>query len=228
VTRWVLASSNAGKLREFAHALAPILTPRQIDLVAQSSLGVVSADEPFDTFRENALAKAIHASRETGLPALADDSGVSVACLGGRPGVRSARYWDDFCSQAPRDLVERLSELPTDEANLQWLLHEVRMAKAGAYLDQEPPESFWNAAYVATIAFVRGPNDASPIVVSGDWPGRIVLEARGSGGFGYDPIFFDRHFGRTAAELTLGEKQSVSHRGQALLKLLQELSIADV
>lgn len=225
MSRWVLASSNAGKLREFQHALAPVLKPHGIELLAQSDLGVSIADEPFDTFEENALAKARHASAQTGLPALADDSGICVDALDGRPGVRSARYWADHMQYAPPDLVRDLSAMTTDAANLAWLLHEIESVKQRCYEKSQPPESFWNAAYVAAIAFVNGPNDPSPIVVTGRWQGRVITEQRGSGGFGYDPIFFDRGFSKTAAELTLAEKQSVSHRGRALAELLKSLAM---
>jgi XTP/dITP diphosphohydrolase len=220
---WVLATSNAGKLREFTHALAPVLHARQMELVAQSTLGVESAPEPHHTFEENALAKAMHASRSTGLPALADDSGICVDALGGRPGVRSARYWEDDCGHAPRELQAALSNKPIDEANLEWLLHQIAAEKNTLCPNAAPPDSFWAASYVAAIAFVRGPEDPSPIVVTGRWQGRILMERRGDGGFGYDPIFFDPQFGKTAAEMSLSEKQSVSHRGRALQQLLASL-----
>lgn len=228
MTRWVLASSNAGKLREFAHALAPVFDSHQIQLVSQSDLGVASADEPFDSFEENALAKARHASAQTGLPALADDSGICVDSLGGRPGVRSARYWVDHAHLATPEIAKSLSAMTTDAANLAWLLHELQTARQIQYPRDEPPESFWNAAYVAAIAFVAGPDDAHPIVVTGRWQGRIVTDPRGNGGFGYDPIFFDREFGKTAAEMTLAEKQSVSHRGRALSALLKALALTSL
>lgn len=228
MTRWVLASSNAGKLREFAHALAPIFDSHQIELVSQADLGVSSADEPFDSFEENALAKARHASEQTGLAALADDSGICVDSLGGRPGVRSARYWADHAHLAAPEIAKSLSAMNADAANLAWLLHQVQTARQHQYPQATPPESFWNAAYVAAIAFVAGPDDANPIVVTGRWQGRIVTEPRGTGGFGYDPIFFDREFAKTAAEMTLAEKQSVSHRGRALNALLKALALSSI
>lgn len=228
VSRWVLATSNAGKLREFTHALSPVLQAHQIELLAQSDLGVSSAEEPFDTFEDNALAKARHASAHTGLPALADDSGICVAALDGRPGVRSARYWADHVNHAPAKIAQELSKQSTDQANLSWLLHEINTVKQSRYRQSVPPESFWNAAYVASIAFVTGPDDRHPIVVTGRWDGRIVMEPQGDGGFGYDPIFFDRDYGRTAAQLTIEEKQAVSHRGRALAELLKALAIASL
>lgn len=220
MTTWVLATSNTGKLREFTHALAPVLQAQKIELLAQSTFGVESAPEPHDTFEENALAKAMHASRSTGLPALADDSGICVDALGGRPGVRSARYWEDDYQRAPIDVKTRLSSKSVDDANLEWLLHQIASEKNARFPNTTPPDSFWNAAYVASIAFVRGPADQNPLIVTGRWPGRIVMERRGDGGFGYDPIFFDPQCGKTAAEMSLSEKQSVSHRGRALQQLL--------
>jgi XTP/dITP diphosphohydrolase len=223
VTTWVLATSNTGKLLEFTHALAPVLEAQKIELVAQSTFGVESAPEPHHTFEENALAKAMHASRSTGLSALADDSGICVEALGGRPGVRSARYWEDDCERAPGDVRAALLSKFVDEANLEWLLYEMDSEKNARFPNTTPPDSFWNAAYVASIAFVHGPDDHSPIIVTGRWPGRIVMERRGDGGFGYDPIFFDPQFGKTAAEMSLSEKQSVSHRGRAVQQLLKLL-----
>ncbi len=229
--RWVLASSNAGKLKEFSHALAPVLTQGNITLLNQSDLGVVSAEEPFLTFEENALTKAQHASRATGLPALADDSGITVAALADRPGVRSARYWPDAIAAMEPAAVksrDRLSALSTDEANLIWLLEELSRAGEQHYPGQEPPDAFYAAAFHAAIAFVRSADDPNPIIVRGIWPGRVVLQPRGDHGFGYDPIFLDVDMGLTAAEMTIAQKQSVSHRGRALRALLERLRQAQV
>lgn len=229
--RWVLASSNAGKLKEFSHALAPVLTKGSITLLNQSDLGVVSAEEPFLTFEENALTKAQHASRETGLPALADDSGITVASLADKPGVRSARYWPDAIAAmepAAVNFRDRLSVLSTDEANLLWLLEELSRVAAQRYPGGTPPETFYDAAFHAAIAFVRSADDPDPIVVRGIWPGRVVLAPRGDHGFGYDPIFLDLDMGLTAAEMTIAQKQSVSHRGRALRALLERLRQAQV
>jgi XTP/dITP diphosphohydrolase len=215
MSQWVLASSNQGKLKEFQHALGPLLTVQGITLVNQSALGVEPAEEPFETFEDNALTKARHASAKTGLPALADDSGVSVDALGGLPGVRSARFWSDARTSAdyPAELLQQLDALPTDSANLMWLLHR---------MDQQSNRS---AAFCAAIAFVRAADDPHPIIVKGVWPGQILQSPRGQAGFGYDPIFFDPLMQLTAAEMTLEQKQSVGHRGQALRKLLQALAL---
>jgi len=221
MTRWVLASSNAGKLVEFQHALAPVLQQWNLELIKQSDLGVCSPEEPFETFEENALVKARHASRITGLPALADDSGVCVMRLGGSPGVRSARYWRDALRLSPRAQAhaEAFRSLSVDEANLKWLLSEIRHHHAS----EEWLES--DAEYRAAIAFVRQHEDTRPIVVTGVWPGKIIPIPRGLGGFGYDPVFLDPTVGLTAAEMTVAQKQSLSHRGRALRQLLDALAL---
>lgn len=254
MNRWVLASSNPGKLKEFQHALAPVLAARGVALVNQSELGIPSAEEPHETFEENALAKARHASAASGSPAFADDSGISVASLNGAPGVRSARYWPDMLSLlltadferrsaehiknpgassesaagSRPHLLERiaaakptLETMTTDEANLRWLLLEMRHARDTRFPNAEPPESFWNCAFHAAIAFVRSATDPTPAIVTGVWEARIITEPRGEGGFGYDPIFFDRELKMTAAQMSVEQKQTVSHRGKALRKLLQ-------
>ena len=234
MNRWVLASSNAGKLKEFQHALAPVLTARGLALVNQTELGIPSAEEPHDTFEKNALAKAQHASALSGLPAFADDSGIGVAALNGAPGVRSARYWPDALALLARadatqdqGLLERIARakprlegLSTDEANLQWLLSELEHTKLIRFPDCTPPESFWDCAFYAAIAFVQSANDPDPVIVTGVWNARVITTPRGERGFGYDPIFFDRELGMTAAEMTIAQKQSVSHRGKALRELL--------
>jgi guanylate kinase len=193
--RTVLASGNAGKLRE----LAAILRPLGLTLTAQSALGIDSPPETGATFLENALIKARHAARKSGLPALADDSGIEVDALEGRPGVRSARFAGEGASDAD---------------NLQKLLAELH----------DVPMEFRQARYHCVIAFVRRHDDQHPIVAHGTWEGRIALEPRGSGGFGYDPIFLPaclpeplgRREALTAAELDPAVKNEVSHRAQAL------------
>jgi XTP/dITP diphosphohydrolase len=234
MNRWVLASSNAGKLKEFQHALEPVLAARGLTLVNQSELGIPSAEEPHDTFEENALAKARHASAASGSPAFADDSGICVAALNGAPGVRSARYWPDMLyvlnesRQEDSPLAKRiaaakpaLENLTTDEANLRWLLLEMKHVQDMRFPNTEPPESFWDCAFHAAIAFVRSADDPVPVIVKGVWNARIIPEPRGGAGFGYDPIFFDRDLKMTAAEMTVAQKQAVSHRGKALRSLLQ-------
>lgn len=214
--RWVLASSNAGKLREFTHALAPRLGAQGIALINQSELGISGADEPHDSFEENALAKARHASHASGLPALADDSGLSVDGLDGAPGVRSARFWMDAkaAGQADAKTILLLSRLSTDEANLRWLIMRLKAIDAFA-MNQTA------AHYCAAIAFVRSADDPNPIVAMGRWHGRIIESPCGSNGFGYDPVFFDPQMHCTAAEMSIAQKQSVGHRGKALRALLE-------
>lgn len=196
----VLASNNQGKLKEFSAALNAV----GIEMVAQGALGVTEAKEPYNTFIENALAKARHASAITGLPALADDSGISVPALNGEPGVHSARY---------ADLADGTK---SDSANNQKLIHELA--------DKVSKKAF----YVAVLVFVRNPDDPRPIVVEGTWQGEIIDQARGSNGFGYDPHFYLRDLDKTAAELSLDEKNSMSHRAKALVKLVQALRDEDL
>ncbi|MGM0569761.1 RdgB/HAM1 family non-canonical purine NTP pyrophosphatase [Marinobacter sp.] len=190
----VLASNNQGKLRELGELLAPLgLQP-----VAQGELGVGEAEEPAVTFVENALIKARHAALETGLPALADDSGLAVDALGGQPGVRSARYAGAGAS---------------DEDNVQALLAALR----------EVPEADRSAQFHCVLVYLRHAEDPTPVICHGRWPGRILEHPRGKGGFGYDPVFFAPEFGCSAAELTREQKSSVSHRGRALRLLVEQL-----
>jgi XTP/dITP diphosphohydrolase len=190
--RLVLASNNAGKLREFAEILAPL----GIDLHPQGEFNVPEAEEPHATFVENALAKARHAARLTGLPALADDSGVCANALGGAPGVRSARY---------------AGEPKSDARN-----NEKLVADLALHADK-------SAYYYCVLVYVRHADDPQPIIADGRWDGEIVAEARGQGGFGYDPHFWLPHMGKSVAELTPDEKNHISHRGQALRALVQKL-----
>ena len=193
--RVVLASANPGKLRE----LAALLAPAGVELVPQSTLGIESAEETGSTFRENALLKARHAARAARLPALADDSGIEVDALGGRPGVRSARYAGDGAS---------------DAANLALLLQEL----AGV------PAQRRTARYQCVVAWVESADDPAPLLGTGTWEGRIAPTPRGSGGFGYDPAFIPAGDTRTAAELPAQEKNLVSHRAQALRALVAALA----
>jgi len=192
--RVVLASGNSGKLRELGSLLAPF----GFDLVAQSALGVETPAETGQTFAENALLKARYAAAATHLPALADDSGIEVDALGGRPGIYSARYAGEGAS---------------DQANLRKMLDEMR----------DVPAPRRTARYQCVIAFVETAADSAPILASGTWEGTLISAPRGLGGFGYDPIFVPRGFDRTAAELDPGEKNSLSHRGQALRALVAQL-----
>jgi XTP/dITP diphosphohydrolase len=186
--RLVIASSNPGKLRE----IGQILTPLGIEALPQSAFGVPEADEPHGTFIENALAKARHAAGLTGLPALADDSGICVDALGGAPGVHSARYAGE-----PR----------SDERNNAKLLEML-----GERRDRQ-------AHYYCVIVVMRYAQDPQPLIAEGLWPGEILRAPRGSGGFGYDPLFLDPVFGQTGAELVPARKNLMSHRGKALALL---------
>ncbi|MBW7901329.1 MAG: RdgB/HAM1 family non-canonical purine NTP pyrophosphatase [Rhodocyclaceae bacterium] len=197
MTRLVLASNNAKKLKE----LDAILAPLGWELIPQGALGVPEAEEPHVTFVENALAKARHAAQATGLPALADDSGLCVAALGGAPGVQSARY-----AQTPA------GEPKSDARN-----NEKLLAALAPHADR-------SAHFVSVIVFVRHADDPQPLIAEGEWHGKIVGELRGEGGFGYDPLFFVPEFGKTAAELDAATKNAVSHRARALESLLARLS----
>ncbi|MCC2595638.1 RdgB/HAM1 family non-canonical purine NTP pyrophosphatase [Pusillimonas sp. MFBS29] len=191
----VLASNNAGKLKEFSS----ILAQAGITMVAQGELGVSEAEEPHVTFVENALAKARHASRHTGLPALADDSGLCVAALDGAPGVYSAR----FAMMAGGE--------KSDAANNRHLV-----AQLADHDDR-------SACYVAVLAYVRSADDPMPLIAQGVWPGQIVDQPQGANGFGYDPHFYLPELGKTAAELEPAQKNSQSHRARALRILLQAM-----
>ena len=237
-TTWVLASSNPGKLKEFEQALSPVLQSRGIELINQSSLGIDPAEEPYDSFEENALAKARHASRAAGYPALADDSGIVVPLLGGAPGVRSARFFADAAADhnlENRTQIAALTSqgLSTDALNLQWLLHCVTRETAARQQQWIDPSLAAagrtdvitiHATFYAAIAFVRSADDADPIVVHGQWDGALLPHPRGQQGFGYDPVFFDLQLKMSAAEMTIEQKRQVSHRGRALGALLQRLA----
>lgn len=188
----VIATGNQGKLREIQHILAPL----QIEIIPQTVLNVPDCAEPFCTFIENALAKARHACKHTGLPALADDSGLCVDALQGAPGVLSARY---------------AGESKSDENNNQKLLQVMQN------------ESNRHAHFYCVMVLVRHEHDPEPIIAEGQWAGEILHEFRGTDGFGYDPLFLDDKTGKTVAELPLEIKSRISHRGHAMAKLLQKL-----
>jgi len=198
ICRVVLASGNPGKIREIARILAEL----HIEVVAQSELDIESAEETGDTFVANALLKARFAAAQSGLPAIADDSGIVVDALDGRPGVRSARYAGDNAS---------------DDENLDRLLREM----------EGIPAERRGAAFhcAAVLAF---PDDAhEPLVAEGIWRGTLLHERRGAGGFGYDPVFLDEASGRTGAEMSREEKNAVSHRGKAFRQLRDLLERAE-
>jgi XTP/dITP diphosphohydrolase len=192
MNKLVIASNNAGKLREFQHMLAPL----GIEVLTQSQLGISEAEEPHCTFIENALAKARHVSRLSGLPALADDSGICVDALGGSPGVLSARY---------------AGEPKSDCRNNDKLLQTLQ-----GVTDRR-------AHYYCVLVLVRHADDPQPLIAEGEWHGEIAQEERGEGGFGYDPMFWLPEFGKMSAELSHDEKAQVSHRAKALKILLQRL-----
>nr|WP_314860596.1 RdgB/HAM1 family non-canonical purine NTP pyrophosphatase [uncultured Undibacterium sp.] len=188
----VLASNNAGKLKEFRQILAPL----EIELIAQASLDIPDAPEPFFTFVENALAKARHAAHLSGLPAIADDSGICVNALCGAPGVYSARY---------------AGEPKSDQRNNQKLVEALQEAEDRS------------AYYYCVLVYVRSEHDPQPVIADGRWSGQIIDVARGSEGFGYDPYFYLPEFQQTVAELNAEQKNALSHRAQALQELLKKL-----
>jgi XTP/dITP diphosphohydrolase len=190
----VLASNNPGKLGEIRALLAPLA----LEIVSQAELGIAEAEEPHATFLENALVKARHASGLSGLPALADDSGLCVDALGGQPGVQSAYFAGTAGSREERDARNNrrlLADLSSDRA----------------------------AYYYCVMVMVRRFDDPRPLVAEGLWRGQIAREPRGANGFGYDPLFFLPELGKTAAELGAEEKNRVSHRARALEKLVSLL-----
>jgi XTP/dITP diphosphohydrolase len=190
----VLASGNPGKLRE----IGAVLSPLSLEVVSQGDLGIPEAPEPHATFLENALAKARHASRAAGLPALADDSGLCVPALGGEPGVHSAYYAGREGDRETRD-----------RRNNEKLLLSLKEDR--------------KAYYYCIMVLMQHPNDPRPLVAEGLWHGEIARAPRGANGFGYDPLFWLPGLGKTAAELDPAEKNRLSHRAQALQKLLHAL-----
>ncbi len=190
----VLASSNPGKLRE----LSALLKDSDYQIIPQADFNVPEVAETGTTFVENAIIKARHAAQYTDCPAVADDSGIVVDALNGEPGVYSARFAGNNAS---------------DDANNALLVEKLRSI----------PEAKRSAHYQAVFVYMRNAADPSPIICEGSWEGRIVLEAKGSGGFGYDPYFYLPEYGCTSAELSADEKNRISHRGQALRLLLERL-----
>ncbi|WP_275555158.1 XTP/dITP diphosphatase [Mixta sp. Marseille-Q2659] len=190
----VLATGNPGKVRELADLLADF----GLNVVAQTDLGVGSVEETGLTFIENAILKARHAAQVTGLPAIADDSGLAVDALGGAPGIYSARYAGLEAS---------------DQQNLEKLLVTLK----------DVPEGKRQAQFHCVLVYLRHAADPTPLVCHGSWAGEIIRAPAGAGGFGYDPIFYVPTLGKTAAELSKAEKIAVSHRGQALALLLEAM-----
>jgi XTP/dITP diphosphohydrolase len=188
----VLASNNAKKMKE----LNALLVPLGFEVIPQGQLGIPEAEEPFGTFIENALAKARHAARHSGLPALADDSGLCVRALGGAPGVFSARYAGE-----PKSDARNNAKLLADLAG-----HDDRRAH-----------------FVSLLVLVRNADDPQPIIAEGEWHGEILTTPRGADGFGYDPLFYVPSCCQTAAELDAATKNRLSHRGQAMQQLIARL-----
>lgn len=188
----VLASNNAGKVREFQELLAPF----HFQIIPQGELGILAAEEPHYTFVENALAKARHASAASGLPALADDSGICAHALHGEPGVHSARYAGKNGDDAANN--EKLIDALANESN------------RGAH-------------YACALVMVQSEHDPEPLIVQTRWYGQIIDQAKGDHGFGYDPYFFLPELGKTAAQLDSTQKNLISHRGQALRELITQL-----
>ena len=193
----VLASSNPGKVREINRLLANL----ELHAHPQSEYGVVDAEETGLTFVENAIIKARNAASHTGLPAIADDSGIEVDALNGAPGIYSARFAGPGAS---------------DRANLEKLLAELRGV----------PETGRSARFQCLMVYLRHANDPTPIICQGTWEGSILLEPRGENGFGYDPVFYVPTHGCSSAELAADVKNSLSHRGQALRQLAASLQHA--
>ena len=192
IKKLVIATGNAKKLKEFDHLLAPL----GIEVLPQSAFNVPEAPEPHCTFLENALAKARNASRHTGLPALADDSGICVDVLGGVPGVNSAYY---------------AGEQKSDADNNAKLLQNLRGVENR------------RAHYTAVLVFVMCEDDPEPIIAEGRWYGEIIDTPRGNGGFGYDPYFLDIESGLTGAEMPIDKKGAISHRGRAFARLVDAM-----
>jgi XTP/dITP diphosphohydrolase len=192
--RLVLASDNRGKLRELAALLAPL----GAEAIAQGALGIRSPEEPHVTFVENALAKARHAAAASGLPALADDSGLCCSALGGEPGVRSARFAGEAATDADNnaELLRRLAGVADRRAH-----------------------------YTCVLVAVRSANDPEPLIADARWYGELIDAPRGGNGFGYDPLFWLRDLGMTAAELAPEQKNRISHRAAALAELARKLKV---
>lgn len=198
VSKLVFASDNPGKIRE----VAEIFRDANISVVPQGEYGIESPEETGSTFADNALIKARHAASSSGLPAMADDSGIAVDALDGRPGVRSARY---------------AGAAATDAQNVDKLLEEM----AGV------PDEQRGAGFHCAAVLVFPDSKAEPLAVEAVWRGRILRERRGEGGFGYDPVFLDPESGKTGAQMSRAEKNRVSHRGKAFRKLRKLLQLTD-
>ncbi len=210
----VLASSNRGKLREFGQLLAPL----GWSVKSQAELGIEPAAEPHRTFVENALEKARHAARHSGLAALADDSGLCVPALKGAPGVLSARYAESIGFLAPG--------LDKDEVNNAALLSELKRLSESSHDANSPAPISFHAYYVCALVFLRSADDPLPLIAQATWHGQIFVDPgrrAGEGGFGYDPYFYLPEFHCTAAQLTEADKNRLSHRAKAMILLAAQL-----
>lgn len=193
----VFASGNEGKIKE----LNDLLTTLGVSVIAQGTLGIESVDETATTFVENALLKARHACVESGLPSIADDSGLEVDALNGAPGLYSARH------------AERHGRGQGDVANYEYLLEQLR--------DVDDPQR--SARFRSVVVYLRHPDDPSPLITEGTWEGHILRAAEGDGGFGYDPVFCNKDTGTAASTLAKAEKNRLSHRGKAVAQMLERL-----
>jgi XTP/dITP diphosphohydrolase len=224
----VIASNNPGKLREFQFLLQPL----GIEVLTQAQLSIEEAEEPHRTFIENALAKARHVSRLSGLPALADDSGICVTALDGAPGVLSARYAGDkrgcdtllaepadcgssrnAASPLTPEVSRELARRQSDERNNEKLLQDMQ-----GVADRR-------AHYYCVLVLLHHADAPQPLIAEGEWHGEIALQPSGDGGFGYDPLFWLPEFGKTSAQLEREQKHAISHRGKALRVLLEKLKV---
>ncbi len=242
----VIASNNPGKLREFQFLLQPL----GIEVLTQAQLGISEAEEPHATFVENALAKARHVSRWSGLPALADDSGICVAALGGAPGVLSARYAGDErgCDTLlikppairlgePTTLAESLvmaepadcgssrnaASPPSPEISRELVRRQSDRRNNEKLLREMHGVADRRAHYYCVLVLLHSAEDPQPLIAEGEWHGEIGHEQRGNGGFGYDPLFWLPELNKTSAQLARDEKHAISHRGKALKALLEKL-----
>ena len=202
---WLVASGNPGKLKE----LRAMLAPRGVRLSSQTELGIPDAEEPWPSFVENALAKARHGARLSGLPTLADDSGLCVPALGGAPGVRSARFaLDAITDPAEREALQTGGRARLDAENIRHLLARCQDVSAPV-----------RAYFYSVVVWVASADDPRPLIAEGLWWGTLLAQPRGEGGFGYDPIFQPDGHACSAAELSADEKNAISHRHRALVRL---------
>lgn len=227
VQKLVIASNNPGKLREFQFLLQPL----GIEVLTQSQLNIGEAEEPHDTFIENALAKARHVSRLSGLPALADDSGICVTALGGAPGVQSARYAGDkrgcdtlLAEPADCGSSRKAAEQPSPELTQEEMRRQADQRNNDKLLQDLQGVTDRRAHYYCVLVLLRHADDPQPLIAEGEWHGEIAIQPVGDGGFGYDPLFWLPALGKTSAQLEREQKHAISHRGKALRVLLEKLN----